>query len=43
MAIAHPINTAGEFETREPDSPFVIRESYFVCLVGTTFALNATA
>ena len=30
MAIAHPINTAGEFETREPDSPFVIRESYFV-------------
>jgi SAM-dependent methyltransferase len=30
VAITHPINTAGEFETREPDSPFVIRESYFV-------------
>jgi SAM-dependent methyltransferase len=29
IAITHPINTAGEFEAREPDSPFVIRESYF--------------
>jgi SAM-dependent methyltransferase len=28
-AITHPINTAGAFETSEPDSPFVIRESYF--------------
>jgi SAM-dependent methyltransferase len=29
IAITHPISTAGEFEAREPDSPFVIRESYF--------------
>jgi SAM-dependent methyltransferase len=29
IAITHPINTAGEFETTEPDSAFVIRESYF--------------
>ena len=29
VAITHPINTAGKFETREPDSPFVITESYF--------------
>ena len=29
MAITHPISTAGEFEGREPESPFVIRESYF--------------
>ena len=29
IAITHPINTAGEFETSEPESAFVIRESYF--------------
>jgi SAM-dependent methyltransferase len=29
IAITHPLNTAGEFETTEPDSDFVIRESYF--------------
>jgi SAM-dependent methyltransferase len=29
IAITHPINTAGKFETKEPDSAFVIRESYF--------------
>ena len=29
IAITHPINTAGEFEAWEPNSPFVIRESYF--------------
>ena len=29
IAITHPINTAGAFETAEPDSAFVIRESYF--------------
>jgi SAM-dependent methyltransferase len=29
IAITHPISTAGEFEAKEPDSPFVIRESYF--------------
>ena len=29
MAITHPINTAGEFETRDPESVFIIRESYF--------------
>ncbi|MDP9306903.1 MAG: class I SAM-dependent methyltransferase [Actinomycetota bacterium] len=29
VAITHPINTAGKFETREPDSAFVITESYF--------------
>lgn len=29
IAITHPINTAGDFETREPGSAFVIRESYF--------------
>jgi SAM-dependent methyltransferase len=28
-AVVHPFNTAGRFETREPDAPFVIRESYF--------------
>src|SRR2546430_4751462 len=29
IAITHPINTAGKFETREPGSAFVITESYF--------------
>jgi SAM-dependent methyltransferase len=29
IAITHPISTAGEFETSEPESAFVIRESYF--------------
>jgi ubiquinone/menaquinone biosynthesis C-methylase UbiE len=29
IAITHPINTAGDFETKEPDSAFVISESYF--------------
>ncbi len=29
IAITHPINTAGDFETTEPESAFVIRESYF--------------
>jgi SAM-dependent methyltransferase len=29
IAITHPINTAGAFKARKPDSPFVIRESYF--------------
>jgi SAM-dependent methyltransferase len=29
IAITHPINTAGDFETKEPDSAFVIRKSYF--------------
>jgi ubiquinone/menaquinone biosynthesis C-methylase UbiE len=29
IAITHPINTAGDFETGEPDSAFVITESYF--------------
>ena len=29
ITITHPISTAGAFETREPESNFVIRESYF--------------
>jgi SAM-dependent methyltransferase len=29
VAVVHPINTGGKFETRDPDAPFVIRESYF--------------
>src|SRR2546430_16968266 len=29
IAITHPINTAGKFETREPGSAFVITEAYF--------------
>jgi SAM-dependent methyltransferase len=29
LAIVHPINSAGCFETREPDAAFVIRGSYF--------------
>ena len=29
IAIPHPVNTAGEFESRESDAPFVIRRSYF--------------
>ena len=29
IAITHPLNTAGDFETTDPDSAFVIRESYF--------------
>jgi SAM-dependent methyltransferase len=29
IAITHPLNTAGEFETTDPNSPFVIRGSYF--------------
>jgi SAM-dependent methyltransferase len=28
-AVVHPINSAGTFESREPDAPFVIRGSYF--------------
>jgi SAM-dependent methyltransferase len=28
MAIVHPINSAGTFESREPDAPFVISGSY---------------
>jgi SAM-dependent methyltransferase len=28
MAIVHPFNSAGQFEGREPDSPFTIRGSY---------------
>ncbi len=28
LAIVHPLNSAGEFESREDDSPFVIRGSY---------------
>jgi SAM-dependent methyltransferase len=29
IAITHPINTAGEFESEQADSDFVIRRSYF--------------
>ena len=29
VAITHPLDTAGDFESREPDSSFVIRDSYF--------------
>ncbi len=28
LAIVHPINSAGQFESLDPDSPFVIRGSY---------------
>jgi SAM-dependent methyltransferase len=28
LAIVHPVNSAGRFETRTPDAPFVIRDSY---------------
>lgn len=28
-AVVHPINSAGRFESDTPDSPFVIRDSYF--------------
>jgi SAM-dependent methyltransferase len=28
IAIVHPINSAGEFDTRADDSPFVVRGSY---------------
>jgi SAM-dependent methyltransferase len=28
-AVVHPINSAGEFASRTPDAPFVIRDSYF--------------
>jgi SAM-dependent methyltransferase len=28
-AFVHPINSGGKFETRDPEAPFVIRESYF--------------
>ena len=28
-AVVHPLNSAGKFEAREPDSCFVINESYF--------------
>jgi ubiquinone/menaquinone biosynthesis C-methylase UbiE len=30
FAIVHPINSAGGFVARDPDSPFVIADSYFV-------------
>jgi SAM-dependent methyltransferase len=29
LALVHPINSGGKFETDDEDSPFVIRESYF--------------
>jgi SAM-dependent methyltransferase len=29
LAIVHPLNSAGEFESIEPDSPFVVSGSYF--------------
>ena len=29
IALVHPINSAGTFASQEPDSPFVIEESYF--------------
>ena len=29
VAIVHPLNSAGSFATREPDSPFVVNEFYF--------------
>ena len=29
VALVHPINSGGKFETDDEDSPFVIRESYF--------------
>jgi SAM-dependent methyltransferase len=29
LALVHPINSGGTFETDEEDSPFVLRESYF--------------
>ena len=28
-AVVHPINSGGKFESREPDAPFIIRDSYF--------------
>jgi SAM-dependent methyltransferase len=29
VAVVHPINSGGRFESREPDAAFIIRESYF--------------
>ena len=29
LAVVHPINSGGRFESRTPDAPFVIRDSYF--------------
>jgi SAM-dependent methyltransferase len=29
VALTHPLNTAGDFESLEPDSRFVIEKSYF--------------
>jgi SAM-dependent methyltransferase len=29
IAIVHPLNSAGRFESRTKDAPFIIRESYF--------------
>jgi ubiquinone/menaquinone biosynthesis C-methylase UbiE len=29
MAVVHPINSAGDFESQEPDAAYVIRGSYF--------------
>lgn len=29
IAVVHPLNSAGRFEGRLPDAPFVIRDSYF--------------
>jgi len=29
VAVTHPMQTAGEFESRATDAPFVIRDSYF--------------
>ena len=29
IALVHPINSAGRFETQTPDAPFIIRSSYF--------------
>jgi len=29
VAVVHPINSGGRFESREPDAAYIIRESYF--------------
>ena len=42
LAIVHPIDSAGRFEVRPSEAPFIIRESYFGC-GDTSTSSNATA
>lgn len=44
LAIVHPVNSAGSFTSRTPDSPFVIEGSYLAeCVTDETFERDGLA